>query len=423
MKYYLKHQSTSRTPITRPRQRLLLLVLHSGKEFKIIKILLITTLLLLVSTQEGATMSTSNNAIRRIVKLPITGPYPTPDPFLFCVYHKDAYPAAFDESMQTPQRGNGADFNPDAEYRMYHGDRIPGFPSHPHRGFETITATMEGLIDHADSVGNAGRYGQGDVQWMTAGKGVVHSEMFPLIHMDKPNPLRLFQIWLNLPAKSKMVEPSFAMFWSKDVPIYTTYSSKASVTVWFGNYFIDDDNGKWKNAPPENSWANDPANDVAVLHIKVKPGGKLVLPKSKTPNVSRSLYLVEGSHLGVKINDQILTDNVQVELDSNTDVEITLPDCTDAGACVEFLMLQGKPIGEPVAQHGPFVMNTRDEIQQAFFDYQRTQFGGWPWDRDDMVFPRVRGKFSLLNGQEFEPTEDHSGHDENNHDTSCSTNN
>ena len=102
--------------------------------------------------------------------------------------------------------GNGSDFNPHAPYRMYHGDNVPGFPQHPHRGFETVTATMAGLIDHADSVGNAGRYGEGDVQWMTAGSGIVHGEMFPLVHSHKSNHLRLFQIWLNLPQKSKFVE-------------------------------------------------------------------------------------------------------------------------------------------------------------------------------------------------------------------------
>ena len=109
--------------------------------------------------------------------------------------------------MEAPRIGNGQDFDDTAPYRMYHGTKVPGFPQHPHRGFETITATIDGIIDHADSVGNAGRYGQGDVQWMTAGKGVVHSEMFPLLNKSSDNPTRFFQIWLNLPAANKMVDP------------------------------------------------------------------------------------------------------------------------------------------------------------------------------------------------------------------------
>ena len=113
------------------------------------------------------------------------GPMSSCDPFIFCVYHNDQYPPG-DDKMQPPRRGNGADFSP-GPYRMYHGERIPGFPCHPHRGFETITATLTGLIDHSDSHGNSGRYGHGkwlttyttgltedlgDLQWMTAGSGV-----------------------------------------------------------------------------------------------------------------------------------------------------------------------------------------------------------------------------------------------------------
>lgn len=150
--------------------------------------------------------------LKRVVSCiePLSFPFPTLDPFLFCVYHKDSYPAG-DAKMQAPRKGNGADFNPSASYRMYHGDRIPGFPQHPHRGFETVTATIEGIVDHTDSMGNAGRYGQGDLQWMTAGKGVVHGEMFPLIDDKGPNDTRFFQIWLNLPKKDKMVDPAFVM--------------------------------------------------------------------------------------------------------------------------------------------------------------------------------------------------------------------
>lgn len=174
------------------------------------------------------------SAILSTQALPVAGPYPTADPFLFCVYHKDHYPRG-NGKMEAPIRGDGSDFNPSAPFRMYHGDRIPGFPQHPHRGFETITATIEGLVDHADSVGNAGRYGKGDVQWMTAGAGVVHSEMFPLLEDEKDNPTRFFQIWLNLPAKSKMVDPSFAMFWAPTVPTFET--THATVTIWAGHYF------------------------------------------------------------------------------------------------------------------------------------------------------------------------------------------
>jgi len=340
------------------------------------------------------------------------GPMPTSDPFLFAVYHKDHYPAATNDDMEAPRFGNGSDFDPDAPYRMYHGQTIPGFPQHPHRGFETITATTEGIIDHADSVGNAGRYGQGDLQWMTAGKGVVHSEMFPLIHKDKENPLRLFQIWLNLPKKSKMVDPGFAMFWNSTIPMYSTPDGKATVTIWAGNGYFDVETNP--NSPPENSWAADPSNDVAVFLIQMKPGAKLTLPLAKASSngdtVSRSLFYIEGPSQKMKVDGKEIDEKVVLEVKSDVDIELEFDSEEEDSSEMnlgEFLMLQGKPIDEPVAQYGPFVMNTGAEIEQAFMDYQRDRFGGWPWPRDDMVFPREKSRFALVENvaKELSPPE------------------
>ena len=264
------------------------------------------------------------------------------DPFLFCVYHKDAYPADVTGKGEFVHRGNGADFDPDADYRMYHGDHIPGFPQHPHRGFETITATIDGIVDHADSLGNAGRYGEGDVQWMTAGKGIVHDEMFPLL--DKPNHTRFFQIWLNLPRAKKMVSPSFAMFWANDVPIWKAEDGLAKVTVWAGHYFgIGED---VQNKPPPDSWATDIENDVGVLHIEVQPGGKMVLPKANNSKSNRSMYLIEGADGQVKVDGKVVSEKVCLTLDATKDVPIELP--ATAKEATEFLVLQGMPIDEPV---------------------------------------------------------------------------
>ena len=152
---------------------------------------------------------------------PLGFPWATIDPFLFCVYHDDAYPrgnAHMGPDASLAGRSLGQDFERKDGWSMYHGMAVPGFPSHPHRGFETVTIVRKGLIDHSDSLGATARFGGGDVQWLTAGKGIVHSEMFPLLNQDQANPLELFQIWLNLPAKSKMVEPHFTMFWSEQIP-------------------------------------------------------------------------------------------------------------------------------------------------------------------------------------------------------------
>ena len=149
------------------------------------------------------------------------GPWPTLDPFLFCVHHDDNYPAGDGEMRPKASlvgRSIGHDFGGKDGWSMYHGDTVPGFPQHPHRGFETVTVARQGYIDHSDSLGAAARFGEGDLQWMTAGRGVVHSEMFPLLSQDKRNPTELFQIWLNLPAVSKMAQPHFSMFWKNKIP-------------------------------------------------------------------------------------------------------------------------------------------------------------------------------------------------------------
>src|SRR5580704_6754982 len=143
-------------------------------------------------------------------------PWQTSDPFLFCVHHDDAYPAGNEHlgpAASLAGRHMGQDFAGKDGWRMYHGAVVPGFPQHPHRGFETVTIIRRGLIDHSDSLGATARFGAGDVQWLTAGGGIVHAEMFPLLDRSAPNPLELFQIWLNLPGEDKLVEPHFAMLW------------------------------------------------------------------------------------------------------------------------------------------------------------------------------------------------------------------
>jgi quercetin 2,3-dioxygenase len=147
--------------------------------------------------------------------------WPTIDPFLFCVHHLDHYPAGnshFGPDASLAGRDIGQDFVGIDGWRMYHGDVVPGFPQHPHRGFETVTFVRQGLIDHSDSLGATARFGRGDVQWLTAGSGIVHSEMFPLLERDGPNTAELFQIWINLPAVDKMAPPHFSMLWADELP-------------------------------------------------------------------------------------------------------------------------------------------------------------------------------------------------------------
>ena len=314
-------------------------------------------------------------------------PWQTLDPFLFCVYHKDDFPAGNGHSgpaVSLAGRNIGQDFNMIDGWNMYHGDTVPGFPAHPHRGFETITVVNEGLVDHADSLGAAGRYGGGDTQWMTAGKGVQHSEMFPLTKTDEPNPMVLFQIWLNLPAKNKMVEPHFGMLWSEDIPMVEVNDAQGRLTTLKAVAGVFQ--GHIPPAPPPQSWAADAGNDVAVWNIKMSAQGTFELPAAAA-GLNRVLYFYRGDQASV--DGQILTPKQGAQLQS--DVAVTL---TAGSEACEFLVLQGRPIGEPVVQHGPFVMNTDQEIHQAFADYRRTQFGGWPWADSDQVHKDTKGRFA-----------------------------
>src|SRR5438552_13802289 len=197
--------------------------------------------------------------------VPLGFQWPTLDPFLFCVHHDDAYPAGNDQlgpAASLAGREIGMDFAGKDGWRMYHGATVPGFPQHPHRGFETVTIVRKGLINHSDSLGAAARFGRGDVQWLTAGSGVVHAEMFPLLDRERPNPLELFQIWLNLPPSHKLVDPYFTMFWGETIPRITSEGSE--ITVIAGAL-----DGARPPAPPPDSWASNPASDVAIWHVRL----------------------------------------------------------------------------------------------------------------------------------------------------------
>jgi len=318
---------------------------------------------------------------------PMSFPWQTADPFLFCVHHLDFYPEG-DENMgpraSLAGRNIGSDFGNKDGWSMYHGQDVPGFPMHPHRGFETITLARNGFIDHSDSLGAAARFGHGDVQWMTAGSGVVHSEMFPLVHKDKENPTELFQIWLNLPKASKMVDPYFTMFWQKDVPERTFEDSegrKTHLTVVAGE--ID---GLTPPSPPPNSWASNPNSDIAIWTLKLDPGAEWTIPAG-VEGANRSVYYFQGESL--ELGGQTVRKGQFARVDPTQ--AIGLKNGSKIG---EILILQGRPIGEPVAQHGPFVMNEPHEIRQAMIDYQRTGFGGWPWKSYGPVHDRDRGRFA-----------------------------
>lgn len=330
-------------------------------------------------------MVTLKDGIREIK--PIGFHWETKDPFLFCAHHKDAYPQGNDKmgpAYGLKGRTLGNDFSSKDGWSMYHGECVPGFPVHPHRGFETITIVLEGYIDHTDSSGAAGRYGNGDVQWMTAGKGLQHAEMFPLINNDKPNQLELFQIWLNLPASKKSVDPYFKMLWKESIPkqSFTDDNGKnTEVETITGNVF-----GNGLDAPNKDSWAADSSNEVAIIRLRFEPGASITIP-SATEEINRMLFFYSGET--VEINGQYVEVNNSIDISPTTEISIL-----NGEEIAELLLLQGKPISEPVVQYGPFVMNSQHEIQETIREYRITEFGGWPWEDEDQIHAREQGRFA-----------------------------
>ena len=232
---------------------------------------------------------------------PLGTQWPTIDPFLFCAHHRDDYPTGtVDLGPDAPLDGRDDRPGLRRRRRMEHVPRldVPGFPQHPHRGFETVTYVRTGFCDHSDSLGATARFGRGDTQWMTAGKGIVHCEMFPLLSGDEPNPLELFQIWLNLPGRRQdgrpvlhdAVEPRHADG-RRGHP--ATATRLVDITVIAGS--LDSAEAP---SPPPNSWASKAEADVAIWHLRFDPGARWTMPAAG-PESHRLLYAFSGSWLTV----------------------------------------------------------------------------------------------------------------------------
>lgn len=225
-------------------------------------------------------------------------------------------------------------------------DYIAGFPSHPHRGFETVTYMIEGHMLHEDHLGNRGNLRNGGVQWMTAGRGIIHSEM----PQQEEGTMRGFQLWLNLPAAEKMTEAGYRDIQPEDIPEMTLQGGRIKLIA--GDLVIAGERvvGAVSNRSTQPVYAD--------LHLD--PEGRATLPVPASHNAL--LYLYEGS---ASVAGKALPLSAASVLDDGDEVTVT---AGDTGA--RLLLIAGKPIGEPVVQYGPFVMNTREEIEQALRDYR-----------------------------------------------------
>lgn len=305
------------------------------------------------------------------------------DPFIFTAHHVDYYPEANPEmGPKTPPQ--------DKEYNMYYGDVVPGFPEHPHTGFETITIVERGFVDHFDSMGNAGRYAAGDVQWLTTGNGVEHCEMFPLLNEDDLNTFELFQIWFNSSPEQKKQPADYKMFWREHIPhVVENNGAKADLRVISGEFKTTEALER-----PPHSWAHAKENKVNIYLITLEQGANLTIPATTTTS-TRFAYFYQGEE--ITLADQIIPYKHLVALKPNTTITLTAHKSN-----ARVLWLEGEPIGKPVAMRGPFVLNTEQELNDAFKRYRETRFGEWPWPSDAPVFHKDTPRYATYEGGKFE---------------------
>jgi redox-sensitive bicupin YhaK (pirin superfamily) len=232
-----------------------------------------------------------------------------------------------------------------------------GAPDHPHRGFETVTYLLSGGFQHKDSAGHAGKLNPGDVQWMTAGAGVVHSELPSDEFMRDGGVMHGFQIWVNLPARDKMVKPRYQDIPAARIPEATSADGKVKVRVIAGNAM-------------GQSAVIDTHTPIIYLHFTIAPGGAVTQPVPADHNAL--VYLVSGA-VQVGSSRKVVSEGELAVLGSGDAVSLAV--AADAAGPANLLLLAGVPLNEPVARYGPFVMNTETEIRQAIRDYQEGRMG------------------------------------------------
>ena len=233
-----------------------------------------------------------------------------------------------------------------------------GASDHPHRGFETVTYVIDGAFEHKDSQGNSGKLYSGDVQWMTAGSGVIHSEMPEKEFAQRGGRLHGFQLWVNLPKKDKMIKPRYQDVPSKDIPIAKSKDGKVQVKVIAGE------------AMGEKAII-DTKTPIIYLHFTLQPGGKVT--QTIPQNYNAFAYVANGEALfGIEQKNVNKEQAVFFEKDGDI-IDFFVPDNSTSQADV--LLFAGIPLDEPVKRYGPFVMNTDEELQQAISDYNSGKMG------------------------------------------------
>lgn len=316
----------------------------------------------------------------------------TADPFLFASHHFDLYPKG--NELQAPPYAEvkgkdlGQDYRKQFGYRMYTGKVTPGFQLHSHWGYETITVASKGYVDHFDSLGNQGRYGNGDVQWITAGGRYHHCEMYPLVHQDRDNPQLITQIMLNLPLSEKNTEPTVRTIWNENLSVLKGEGWRATVIA--GEF-----EGKKGIKPPKNSWASDSGHHVLILRIEMEANATIEI--SPSGSVNRNIYTTEGP---IFIGEASYLNNTRLKVDPTVPLTVRMGDVPS-----EIWILEGDPIGEKQVSWGPAVLGSTKEVREANNIIRQKELEDWPWQYVNQKQPLGTERFfRSADGTELRPT-------------------
>lgn len=323
---------------------------------------------------------------------PLTMHWDTEDPFVFASHHCDDYPKG--NAQQAPPleeisgRNLGRDYKNINGFCMYHGKVVPGFPMHAHWGYETVTIPEIGFIDTFDTLGNNGRYGFGDVQWLSAGSKYQHCEMYPLAYDDRRNPNDITQIMIELPEKERGTQPDVKMMWKEDIPM-VIYNG-CSVKIIAGSF-----GGKTAIAPNDVSWAADQKH-VRILKITMEPKASVTLD-AFSPTANRNIYYLSGE--SITIEEETYEYSYRLKLPADRDITIT-----NGNAESELWVLEGEPMNQNSSRFGPVILGSDNEVRKALNEIRLNEFKEWPWDVIDKANPKGSDRFfKYADGREEHP--------------------
>jgi len=302
------------------------------------------------------------------------------DPFTFVSHHHDQYPHG-NAQMAPPLelirgRNLGRDYQERFGFRMYHGRVVPGFPMHAHWGYETLTIAEKGFVDHFDTEGNNGRYGNGDVQWTLASSRYEHCEMYPLIDQENENPVHITQIMINIPLKDKNQPNYVNNIWSEQIPVFTEGGNE--ITLYCGEYA-----GRSICSPNPGSYAT-LENGIRVMKIVMDAGSSFSLEPTQE-GIIRNVYFVSGEDAvmdGTKVKP-----NLRFKMKPAVGLEIA-----NGESQSEFWVLEGRPIGEKQAAFGPVILSDIDEVRASMDEIRIKEFQEWPWGVMDVTNPIEMGR-------------------------------